>query len=148
MMLMLMVGLFSFSACSSDDDDDDKSAVLDKDGNVSLIGTWTLNSDEETDWPYNDVVEALNFKNNNTGTVTGTVVYKDTQSGREVPTALNGTFDYQLTWNNGIGTLRIANIVGRVGFLTEGTYTLSINGSTNRLTTTLLRLNGVNYRRK
>lgn len=146
MMLMLMVGLVSFSACS--DDDDDNNAALDKDGNVSILGSWTYSSEDDQTWnSKNTLIETLTFNNNNTGKVTGTITRVDPASGNSATNSLSGVFDYQLTWNNGVGTLRIANVVGDVGYLEEGTYTLRIDG-TNKLTTTVLSLFGKNYRKK
>ena len=142
MLFMMLAAVVSFSACSSDDDDNNAPTV-DKDGNPSIIGTWSFNSDESDSWNSKErkLVENVTFNANGTGTVTGTL----TDAG--VPVSLNATFDYVLTWKEGTGTLMITNLKGMTGFVNGGTYTLNRYSDGNMLTSTMLRINNVTYKR-
>ena len=145
MMLMLMVGLVSFTACG-DDDDDISVPGFDSNGNPSIVGRWSFDSNKVSGWsalfPTKTIKETLSFSANGTGTVTGTT----TEEGSK-PSDLNATFDYILTWKDNVGTLTIDNMKGLTGLLESGTYRLNVSASGDRLSPTVLRLDGIEYKK-
>lgn len=141
-LLFMMVSLVSFTACSSDDDEDDV-VMIDQNGNPRIVGTWTFDTDQVDTWTSKSqkIVEIVTFSENGTGKVTGTM----TDDG--VPIQLNATFDYTLTWKDNVGTLRVTNLKGITALVEEGIYTLNQSVSGNSLSSTLLKINGIAYKR-
>lgn len=140
MMLMLMVGLVSFSSC----DDDDNDLATDGYGNPLIYGTWKFDSrsDENWDTENRDVIQNVTFKNDGTGSISGTEIVPNKT------TTITASFVYVLTWKDGVGTLVVTDAKGYSYNFNSGTYTLNSGISYgNILSGNVLRLNGITYRK-
>ena len=142
MMLMLMVGLISFSAC----DDDDDNSFTDKNGNPSIVGTWKYDSRSDKDWTNEDriIVQSITFKNNMEGEVK---IYEKERTQKEANYMTS--FIYSLTWSDrGVGSLSIRQLEGYVFNLTNETYTLNNSAYGDYLAGNTLQIGGRTYKRQ
>ena len=141
MMLLYMATISSgFVSCGSDDDDD--SPTTDSNGNPSVVGTWYWSSEDDEDWDEKYSMDVtLVFNANQTGKVQEVVKYKGTD-----PTTINGSFEYVISWKDGVGTLIVTNEKGTD--LMEGNYTINSPGGRVILTSKSFKIGEMTFTRK
>ena len=134
LMMMLFVATLSigFTSCSSDDDEQ---PTTDSQGNPSIVGTWYYDSDEDKDYDKNNSglwreVYTITFNANQTGSVISEI----TVDKGVAPNVLNGTFEWVLNWDKGVGNLLITNEKGSQ-FWAHREYTINGSASGVMLTT-------------